>query len=240
MNSPQPQSSRHCSDCGAPLKPGQTQCWLCRSAVLATAPADARPATEVSAGTRAGCQFSLASLMLFMTLVAIICGIISMNPGVGAVLAFLSLPALVRTCTVAARMRTGGQPVSAVGKVGLFLLNLAMVAIVIAAAGAAFYFTFMATCAAGAHGAGLGILPFAIILGLGAALLVAVVLSTAFGFRDTKSKSSTAKAQQSGPRRFVWPRAGACPSCGQPVPAGASECPHCGWWAWEHGDREST
>ncbi len=136
-----------CRDCGAPLKLDQAQCWLCQSKPVATTANKAGAGRPVD--SRAAYQYSLSSLLLIMTLIAILCSISALHPGLGIAVAILVVPPLVRTCLTAARRKTRGQPLSAGGKVAMFLLTLAMFAAVSMAVGAAFFFTFLATCAVG-------------------------------------------------------------------------------------------
>jgi hypothetical protein len=148
MNPAPSNPSSICPDCGAPLKPHRARCWLCQGNPFAVA-ADGAGACR-PADARAGFQYSLASLLLVVTLVAIICSIIGLHPGVGIVVAFLAVPALGRTCITAMRRRAHGRPLSPGGKIGIFLLTLVMVVSAIAVAGGAFVFTFLATCLVGA------------------------------------------------------------------------------------------
>ena len=85
-------------------------------------------------------QFGLTSLLLFVTLAAILCSVVAMNPGLGIVAAILTIPALVRTCVVAWRGEQYGDPVSPVAKVAVFLLTMVVGGVVLVPAGIAFFF----------------------------------------------------------------------------------------------------
>jgi hypothetical protein len=189
MGTSQTMPSDHCPQCGAIMAPAQAACWLCRAesplGPAAGTPIARAPRTEERPPSPTGrLQYDLSSLMLFMTLIAILSSIIGMNPGLGIVVAILAVPALVRTCVVASGGGARGQTLSPGGKVAVFLLTLAMIVTVIVATGAAFFFTCLATCALGASGGGHegdSALMFAgIIFGLVASLVVGVLLTRLF------------------------------------------------------------
>ena len=54
-------------------------------------------------------QFGLSSLLLITTLVAVIMSVSVMVPGIGILLAIISVPALVRTYVLVRRKREGQQ-----------------------------------------------------------------------------------------------------------------------------------
>jgi hypothetical protein len=140
-----------CPECGAGRIPGQVQCWLCHGDLSPTASV-ARAA--LPAESPAGCQYSLASLLLLMTLAAILLSITSMNPGLGIFLAVLMVPACLRTAIVATLRRSRGKPMSLLAKVGTFSMTLGMAIIVMVVAGATFVVTFLAMCSATRSGSG--------------------------------------------------------------------------------------
>ena len=73
MEEPQSMPSGHCPFCGALLKPGQVNCWICH----ATAPVEAanRPAQPAERS-----RHGLSLLLLFLTLLTILVGITIMSP----------------------------------------------------------------------------------------------------------------------------------------------------------------
>lgn len=158
MSPPQPNQEKTCPDCGATLREKGSSCWLCHVAVEEVVPAAAEPPASIegrarapiAAGDkpvviferRAAYQFSLASLMLIVTLFAVLLGVFRMALGLGIVLAILVTPALVRTCMIAARSRAGGRPMSVGRKVSFFAGTLGLLAIMAVAVSAA----FVATC----------------------------------------------------------------------------------------------
>jgi hypothetical protein len=115
-------------------------------------------------------------------LLAILCGIFTMSPGLGVVAAILAIPAALRTSVVALRRTDSGAPMSAVGKVAVFLLTIVMFAVVIVASVAAFFFTCLATSGSGSSTLGVGL-----ILGGVAGIAVAIVL---IGFFWMMSRSN--------------------------------------------------
>jgi hypothetical protein len=128
-------------------------------------------------------QFSLASLMLIVTLTAVLLGVGGMAPGLGIALAVLASPALVRTSVVAALSRARGKPMSVGAKVALFVVSLIVAVVIAIAAGAAFF----VSCLAGAVAApGGGSLIVGMTCGLLGALSVAGLLLWAFWLRKRR------------------------------------------------------
>src|SRR3954466_7410718 len=94
----------HCHACHARLKIGDDRCWLCGAPVaeafdptVATNPAAEQPPSMGSPVA----SFSMATMMMFVTLVAIVCGVFSLAPGVGVALALVLLPVLAHTAIAA-------------------------------------------------------------------------------------------------------------------------------------------
>lgn len=147
MNPPETNQTRTCSDCGATLPETADSCWLCkRSVVEGQSPFSEEPISSIE--RRAAFQFSIATMMMLVTLCAVIMGAFSVSPGLGIALAVLAAPAWLRTCMVAARRRGRGRPMTAQEKMWAFGGSLGVVAAIVIAAGIAFY----ATCWAGFFG----------------------------------------------------------------------------------------
>src|SRR6476620_9023764 len=99
---------RLCPHCHAGLRANAVRCWLCGANVRAdgetiavTTPlATSRP--DVVAEQLGG--FSLASLMMFMTLVCVVLGVTSLWPGIGIPMGVVFFVAWLRT-TAATRQR---------------------------------------------------------------------------------------------------------------------------------------
>jgi len=153
MNGPAVERPRTCSECGAVVTAQASECWLC-SGALASGPADAQPAEARAADgptpherrDRAPLQFGLASLMLVMTLFAVLCGVFSISPGLGLAVCIVSAPALVRTALVVARRKSKGRSVSGIEKTVMYLGSFFVTAIILSILGAVAYGTFFAVC----------------------------------------------------------------------------------------------
>ena len=92
-------------------------------------------------------QYGISSLLLVITLFAILCSITKMNPGLGIMAAILAVPALLWTTFAAVRRRDHGDPMSSGEKAGVFLLTVFAVFGVIIAVIGAFAVAFFAMCA---------------------------------------------------------------------------------------------
>jgi hypothetical protein len=154
-----------CPQCGAALIAGQPKCWLCHAESPAGADVESvawvlQPRVEHPSAAPAGhLQYSLSSLLLFMTIVAVLVGIIAMHQGIGIVVAIVALPLLAHACFATARRKARVQSPSSGGGVGkervqsssagstlaAALLTLAMVVTVPVAAGVAFFFACAAS-----------------------------------------------------------------------------------------------
>jgi hypothetical protein len=153
MNAPVADQPRTCRECGAVVTAEASQCWLC-SGALAPEAADAQPAEPSVASAqappdyqgRAALQFGLSSLMLVMTLFAVICGVFSISPGIGLAVCIVAAPALVRTCLVVARRKSRGRSVSGVQKTGMYLGSFLVTAIILSILGVVAFGTFFGVC----------------------------------------------------------------------------------------------
>jgi hypothetical protein len=119
-----------------------------------------------------------------MTLVAILCSLIKMNPGLGIVVAILAVPALIRTCITAWRRGTYDRPMPVATKIGVFVLTLLMAGVVlvatVTAAVAAFFFACAATSGRPSQPLGPGGPDLPTLVGGLAGLVVAVSLTWFF------------------------------------------------------------
>lgn len=143
-----PSTVAHCNACHAQLKPSETRCWLCGAAVPTSAEAIATTQRAVAPSpttARRATSFSLSTLMMFMTLMAVVCGVFSIAPGVGAVMAIVLLPVLAYTVISARREAAMGYTLAPGDRVMLFFGSLALVA----ATGVAASIAFGASCFAG-------------------------------------------------------------------------------------------
>jgi len=134
-----------CGQCGASIAAGADRCWLCRSAD----PAAACPASAGSspgAEHRTAFQFSLATMMLFVTFSAVLMGVFSMAPGVGVVLFILSAPALIRTCLVAQARQRKGRELSAADKTKMYLGSVGVGLVIVSVLAFASFAAFFVVC----------------------------------------------------------------------------------------------
>ena len=144
-----------CPQCGMNLIAGQPKCWLCHAASPGAAVESVAWGLQprVEHPSAAPSEYRLASLLLFMTIVAVLAGIIAMHPGIGIVVAIVALPVLVHACFATARRKdrvpspsSGGvvgkdrvQSSSAGSTLATVLLTLTMIVTVPLAAGVAFF-----------------------------------------------------------------------------------------------------
>jgi hypothetical protein len=194
MSSLPSNNRRICLECGIEVPANATECRMCHCTLLpVTTVADQPPVliaglveapTKVlpSAG-KAKFQFSLASIMLIITLVAVILGAWRMDPRLGIVLAILAIPALIFTCIIASRRRACGQPFSIAKKIGVFAAWLCSGAIIVLGACIITYCTYMALYARGSDPdslVGLEASGFALFCGGPIGLIISVVISVVF------------------------------------------------------------
>jgi hypothetical protein len=187
MASPQSSPFGYCPYCAAERKPGQSHCWLCQSWLPTGGAAEAadlalKQIAQQPNAKHGVFQFGLSSLLLLVTLVAILCSIIKMNPGIGIVVAGLAIPALVWTMIVAIRRGQSGAPMSAFGKTGVFVLAMLLFLGVLVAVIGAFLIALFAICAAGTskgQGALVGDPVTAIFIASAVAIAVAVICALA-------------------------------------------------------------
>lgn len=118
-----------CPECGAGSHANAKFCWLC-GRVLPGSPF-APGAAPAPAQARAAWQFGLSTLLLFVTLAAVLLGVFVMSPGLGVLLAVLIAPPVVRTCTLAARAEARGRPLSDAEKGRAFARSLGVTAAVL-------------------------------------------------------------------------------------------------------------
>ena len=131
-----------CPVCEAQCDPGVTVCWLCRQPMLEPA-ATPRPVARDKASVS---SFSLTSLMLVMTLVAVCLGLFVVAPGLGVLLSIAAVPALARTAVLIKRGARSGQATTASDKMWLFAASMGGVIVAGVAASVAFFGACVAAC----------------------------------------------------------------------------------------------
>jgi hypothetical protein len=163
-----------CAECGATLDPGQERCWLCEARIQPLGQVNPYAAPQPLA-EHAPAQFSLDTLFLIITLVAVCLGAFLLAPGLGVLLALVGTPALIRTMLAGHRKRQAGAPLSTSQKIGAFALSF----ILVFAAGWAGLIAFFVVClGTGLAGLALGDGgDWVIVAALGAGALVAIPLT---------------------------------------------------------------
>lgn len=126
MSSAPPKLTKVCTDCGANNPDHLSECWLCKMPLVELA-ASSTPFKPTAYQQHAGLQFSFASLMVTIALIAVLLGVFRLAPGLGVLLTIIVAPAWIRTClTVAFRSSDRGE-VSFGQKAGIFAVSLAMI-----------------------------------------------------------------------------------------------------------------
>lgn len=125
MSTAPPKLAKVCEVCGA-SNPGQrTQCWLCEGPLKVPAADVIVPSTAYE--NHAAFQFSFASLMVTIALIAVLLGVFRLWPGIGVLLLIIVAPAWIRTClTVISRQSRQGT-VTFGKKATIFATSLAIV-----------------------------------------------------------------------------------------------------------------
>jgi hypothetical protein len=107
----------HCARCGAVTRPDAARCWLCGAAIDTHA---TKATASVERGETAG-GFSLASLMMFVTLLCVVLGVSTIAPGIGIPFGIIMLVAWLRTAAVARRRAAHGFAVTRPERLQLFI-----------------------------------------------------------------------------------------------------------------------
>jgi hypothetical protein len=137
----------HCPECGALAGQGVEKCWLCgwqRESDSSSAPTESAPVAPRPVDQ--GFSYSLETLMLVMTLVAVAMGAIVLFPGVGIILAIMLLPAFVRTSKVIQRRAEQGRTVGLWPRVALFFGSFTTSLVIIVVVSVASVGTFCGLC----------------------------------------------------------------------------------------------
>lgn len=147
MNSTEKQAAHfNCPECGAALPPGAVTCWLCRRKSN-SASHYSTPGTTVVRDPGAG-QFSLATIFLVITLIAVCLGTFHIAPGLGVLVMIVAGPAMIRACVVGIKEKRAGHPLSIGEKLVAFFASTAIVILVGVAGFIAFQIACWGACAA--------------------------------------------------------------------------------------------
>lgn len=152
MSEATPITEQVCPDCGAVYPIAANYCWMCYRPLAGAQPTSQASVLDASGSTpfasvNQATQFGLSTILLTITLVAVLLGVSSMAPGLGVLLGLIVLPAYLRTCITASRRNLRGQPMSTRAKLGSFGISfgvtlciaLVVVAAVIGAAAVALF-----------------------------------------------------------------------------------------------------
>ena len=165
-----------CARCGAQLKEASTSCWLCHHPVtegIEFVSDHVQMPTHVGGPT-----FSIMSLLLMMTMVAVILGVFIVAPGLGVLLGVLFLPAFIRTVVIAGRHKVLGQRLDGGQKFSVFMAALAGVIVAGVAAVVAFFGTCGISCLgyAASNGRSGELFVLMLYVGIGVGILTAVLV----------------------------------------------------------------
>jgi hypothetical protein len=104
-----------CPECGARPRPGDNRCWFCECRLVTAgfepvALQKVEGAPDADHASNAGLQFSIGTMLLVTTLVAICLAITMAVPLLGIALSVIAVGGLVRTAIIgSARIRAGGR-----------------------------------------------------------------------------------------------------------------------------------
>jgi hypothetical protein len=167
-----------CPQCGAHFPSPAVWCWLCGWKTgdpvfvrpeRKTGSADNPYAAPAPSADDLARTYSLSTLFLWTTLVACVMGVVRIAPGLGIVLAVLSLPAALRTVGRVGRLRTKtGRAMTVSGKISTFMSSLTICFVIALGASTAFTLTCFPIGLLGfsSGGGGGGVLILAVIAGL--------------------------------------------------------------------------
>jgi hypothetical protein len=148
-------SDLRCAHCGAGVSSSARNCWLCHAPVAAAnnqnnlANADSK-LEQVAASSEPAGGFSLAALMMFVTLMCVVLGVSTIAPGIGIPFGVILLVVWLRTAAVAQRRRQRGMTVTRSDMLDAFFRSAAMAVILLivtCVAGCAAFFAACLACA---------------------------------------------------------------------------------------------
>jgi hypothetical protein len=141
-----------CPECGASVKASDDACWLCKrplavAAELVGLPVPAVVPDWVQRQRQANpAQFSLESLMLVITLIAVCLGMIAAVPGLGVLVSIVAAPALIRTLIAGYYEKAAGGKLTLGEKVMAFVASTGVTLAVLATGASAFATACFGTC----------------------------------------------------------------------------------------------
>jgi hypothetical protein len=135
------------------------------------------------AGENIDWQFSLASLFLITTWVAVNLGAFLLSPGIGVLVALIGLPALARTLVASNRSKRAGSGLNVLAKVEIFIVSI----VIVVAVWMASIIAFFAVCFTGGSltAAVHAPEPILLVIALGGGLIAAIAVAS-YLFRLTQ------------------------------------------------------
>lgn len=121
---------QRCSECSADLAAEADRCWLCGADLSDDSKTVSTPAAVESISPTAN-TFTLSSLFLLMTLVAVGAGVVAAAPGLGVLFVILATPALIRTVAITSKQKARGAATTPGQKIALFLSSIGLVLLVL-------------------------------------------------------------------------------------------------------------
>jgi hypothetical protein len=118
---------RNCPVCGAPLRADDTTCWLCQAIADTGQP----PTIRRSRRPAPSGGSSLASLLMFVTLLSVVVGLWTIAPGIGIPLGILLLVAWGRTASVSRRRAAAGRSFTSLEKIQAYFSSLGFVVLLL-------------------------------------------------------------------------------------------------------------
>lgn len=149
MSNPSATSQALCPECGAVVQPADAACWLCHRplAVMAEVVESPPVVPDWEQRRRANpAQFSLESLMLVVTLVAVCLGMMMALPGLGILISIVAAPALVRTLIAGYQEKVAGGHLTLAEKVMAFVASTGVTLAVLVTGFAAFGAACFGSC----------------------------------------------------------------------------------------------
>jgi hypothetical protein len=118
-----------CPHCGALVEPADKSCWLCLKQLDEPVVSGREPAAHLQPLPMSG--YSLASLMMFMTLAAVVLGVTTQWPGIGIPLGVVALVIWSRTVNIVRQRATEGVEVSSPQKIHIFMSSFGMTLVIL-------------------------------------------------------------------------------------------------------------
>ena len=187
----QPTTESTCPRCGAPVSAELKVCWICFSPLGGKLPQGALQQPVAAKGYKessaASGGFSLASLMMLVTLVAVVLGMFTISPGFGMPLAIVAAITWVRTVSVVKYRSATGKPATKVEIVLMFVRSVAVTLVILMLVGVAAAAALAAACT-GMIGASGGGGEVGTIFGIAIVVLIAAVLGIVVAARYERGR----------------------------------------------------